>query len=376
MTPVTIVGAGLGGLTLARVLHLRDIPVTVFEADASADSRTQGGQVDIHPETGQFALAVAGVTDQFRGIIHRGAEAARVLDRDATVLLEHPDDGTGNRPEVLRGDLRRVLLDSLPPGTVRWGHRVTTVVTRGDGRHDVHFANGVRVTTDLLVGADGAWSKVRPLLSDTAPAYVGTTFVETYLHDVDRRHPAVAETVGAGAMYALGPGQGIIAHREPGNVVHSYFALKRSAEWVAAIDFGDTEAVTTALAAEFDGWAATLTQLITGPGDPPTVRKIYALPDDHRWASVPGVTLVGDAAHLTAPGGEGANLAMYDAAELGAAIAAHPADPTSAITAYETTMFPRSSASARSSRAVLELMVDARAPAGLVDFFTRLTVPT
>ncbi len=50
-----------------------------------------------------------------------------MLDRDGTLLLDLPDDGTARRPEVLRGDLRRILLDSLPGGTVRWGHKVTAV---------------------------------------------------------------------------------------------------------------------------------------------------------------------------------------------------------------------------------------------------------
>ena len=58
------------------------------------------------------------------------------------------------------------------------------------------------------MGADGAWSKVRPLLSDAKPEYFGTTFIETYLYDADERHPATAEAVGGGAMYALTPGKG------------------------------------------------------------------------------------------------------------------------------------------------------------------------
>ncbi|MFP3561809.1 FAD-dependent monooxygenase, partial [Paraburkholderia sp. SIMBA_049] len=81
------------------------------------------------------------------------------------------------------------------------------------------------VETELLVGADGAWSKVRTLLSADEPAYVGVSFVETYLHDADRRFPATAEAVGAGGMFALEPGKGITAHREPAGVLHTYVQL-------------------------------------------------------------------------------------------------------------------------------------------------------
>lgn len=115
---VTIVGAGLGGLVLARVLHLHGIPAAIYEAEPSAETRTQGGQLDIHDHNGQLALEAAGLIDEFRTIIHKGGEALRVLDQHGTVLLEEHDDGTGGRPEVLCGDLRRMLLGSLPDGMI------------------------------------------------------------------------------------------------------------------------------------------------------------------------------------------------------------------------------------------------------------------
>ncbi|WP_223778718.1 NAD(P)/FAD-dependent oxidoreductase [Streptomyces sp. 135] len=369
-TPVTIIGGGLAGLTLARVLHVHGIEATVYEAETSPSARTQGGLLDIHVHNGQLALRAAGLFEEFLGIVHQGAEASRVLDKKGKVLLEERDDGTGGRPEVPRGALRQILLDSLPAGTVRWGHKVAAARTLGDGRHEVTFADGTTVTTGLLVGADGAWSRVRPLLSDARPEYVGTSLIEAYLFDADTRHPACARAVGDGSLFALAPGQGISAHREPDGVLHAYVTLTKPQEWMDAIDFSDAGAATARVAAEFHDWAPELTALLTDGETAPVPRAIHALPVDHRWDRVPGVTLLGDAAHLMAPSGEGANLAMYDGAELGKALAAHPGDVEAALTAYENALFPRSAAAAAEAFRVHELCLDDNAPHSLVSFFT------
>ena len=369
MTPVTIVGAGLGALVLARILHLHGVPTTIYEAEPFPDARAQGGQLDIHAEDGQVALAAAGLTDAFRAIIRAGGEAVRVLDAHGALLFEQADDGGGGRPEVLRGDLRRILLESLPEGTVQWGRRLADVVALGDGRHALTFEDGSTTISQLLVGADGAWSRVRPLLSNAAPAYVGTSFVETWLHDVDARHPETAEASGGGAMFALAPGRGVFVHREAGDVLHAYVALTRPAAWFAAIDFTDVPTAKARIAAELDGWAPALSALITEGGTPPVLRLLHSLPVDHSWPRTPGVTLVGDAAHLAPPSGEGANLALRDGAELAAAIVAHPSDIEAALAAYEAPMFSRSAAVAEEAHRMMAILLDDRAPSGVVDFF-------
>jgi len=369
VTPITIIGAGLGGLTLARVLHVHGIAATVFEADASAAARTQGGMLDIHDCDGQLALKAAGLFDEFRRIVHEGGEASRVLDRHGTVLLDERGDGTGGRPEVHRGELRRILLESLPDGTVQWGRKVTVIRPLSDGKHEVTFADGSTVTTSLVVGADGAWSRVRPLLSDAKPEYVGTSFVETYLLDADERHPASAKAVGGGALFALAPGKGIMAHRETDGVLHTYVALIKPQEWLASIDFADPKTAKARVAAEFDGWAPELTALITDGETAPVPRPIHALPTGHRWERVPGVTLLGDAAHLMTPNGDGANLAMYDGAELGQAVAAHRDNLEVALAEYEESMFTRSANAAAESARLNKLLLDDTAPQGLIDFF-------
>ena len=368
-TSIAIIGAGLGGLTLARVLHVHGIEATVFEAEVSPNARAQGGMLDIHEENGQAALKAAGLFDEFRALVHEGAQATRILDRDGHVLFDQPDDGTGGRPEVPRGELRRTLIESLPAGTIRWGHKLTLVSSLGDGRHALTFADGSTMTAELLVGADGAWSKVRPLLSGAKPAYVGVSFVETYLRDADVRHVASAEAVGGGGFFALAPGKGIMAHREPHGVLHAYVALNKPKEWLANIDFSDQTTALARVAGEFDGWAPELTALITGSDTAPVPRPIHALPDDHRWSRVPGVTLLGDAAHLMMPSGEGANLAMYDGAELGKALATHPRDVEAALVAYEEALFPRSAVAAGEAGELSNLLFGEKSPGSLVDMF-------
>jgi 2-polyprenyl-6-methoxyphenol hydroxylase-like FAD-dependent oxidoreductase len=369
-TSISIIGAGLGGLTFARVLHVHGIAATVYEAETSANARAQGGMLDIHQNNGQLALKAAALFDKFLEIIHPGGQATRVLDKEGNVLLDEPDDGTGGRPEVPRGDLRRILLDSLPAGAVRWGHKLTAVSPLSGGRQKLTFAHGSTVTTDLLVGADGAWSIVRPLLSEAKPAYVGITFIETYLYDADTRHRPSAEVVGGGALFAVVPGKGILAHREPNGVLHTYAELNKPKDWIDGIDFSDPVVALAHVVEEFQGWAPALTALITDGETEPVLRPIYALPVEHRWDHVPGVTLLGDAAHLMAPAGEGANLAMFDGAELAKAIAANPGDIEAALIGYEKDLFPRSASEAADAEEVFKVCLGPKAPQSLLDFFT------
>lgn len=366
---ITIVGAGLGGLTLARVLHVHGISSTVYDTDASEHARTQGGQLDLHEHNGQAALEIAGLTEQFHAIINPGGAAMRVLDQDGTVLGEAPDDGSMQKPEALRGEIRRILLESLPTGTVQWGKKCVAITPLAEGRHELAFQDGSTVQTDILVGADGAWSKVRHLLSDQTPEYASMSYVETYLQDVEQRHPAAARTVGDGALYALIPGKGFLAHREPNDVIHTYAVLSRPLEWFADIDFMNADTARSRIATEFDGWAPELTALIADSDTPPVLRSIHQLPDRHRWPRTAGVTLLGDAAHVTVPGGEGANLAMLDGAELGQAIATHPDDLEAALSAYETQMFPRAEAEAIAAHESVELIFGAGAPHALASLF-------
>lgn len=362
---ITVIGAGLGGLTLAAVLNHNGVEATVLDLDASAAARTQGGMLDIHEETGQAALRAAGLYEEFLPLIHRGGEAMRVLDRHAVVRLSEEDDGHGARPEVERGALRDLLLSSLPEGTVRWGAKVVSARPLGDGRHEVTLADGSTLETDVLVGADGAWSRIRPLVSAEVPAYTGISFVELDLLDVATRHPESAALIGGGMFMALGPGKGILAHREPDGSVHVYVALQVPEGWVSSLDLSGAQ-----LAREFAGWAPELKALIESADTELVPRPIHALPIGHEWARVPGVTLVGDAAHLMSPfAGEGANLAMIDGAELALALVESGGDVEAALARYEKALFPRSEEAARGSAENLVTSFAEDAPDRLLTVF-------
>ncbi len=313
---IAIVGGGPAGLTAAAVLHRHGHSVRVYDIDMSREHRAQGGTLDLHEDKAQIALQRAGLLDAFRAVArHEDQENKNVDPVTGDVQRgEVQDDEALDRPEIDRGALRDLLLSALPDDVIMWGHRLKSVESAQDGRHHLHFADGGTVTADLIIGADGAWSRVRAALSPELPFYTGVTFLEGW---IENPTPRQADLVGRGTMFAFGGPQAIFAQRNGQGRICVYAAVKRGQDWLK-----EQLAATSALQVVqgiYAGWADNLVDLLDGCADF-VERPIFSLNPDFHWTSRPGMTVIGDAAHLMPPVGLGVNLAMLDASDIALAV--------------------------------------------------------
>ncbi len=185
--------------------------------------------------------------------------------------------------------------------------------------------------------------------------YSGVTFLELGIDDVDTRFPELASLIGRGLTFAVGDSKALIGHRDANAHITVYAAMRVPEDWIekGGLDLSSADAKRASIAAHFAGWSENLLELIYRSGDRITPRTIQALPVGHRWEHRPGVTLLGDAAHLMSPfGGNGANLAMLDAADLALALT-QTEDWRAALQAYKVAMLARAEeAAAAASDAV------------------------
>jgi 2-polyprenyl-6-methoxyphenol hydroxylase-like FAD-dependent oxidoreductase len=348
---IAIVGGGPGGLTLARILHTHGICATVFEREPFPASRPQGGSLDMHADAGQLALAQADLTAEFLRFARYEDQEVHIYNKHGKLLFAETGNIHRERPEIDRGQLRQILRDSVPPESIRWNHALRSVEPAKHGFILV-FQNDATETFDLVIGADGTWSRVRPLLSSAHPHYSGVTMVELGIEDADRRRPDLARLVGRGMMFAVGDRKIIGGHRDADAHLGVYAGLRVPEDWFAsgAIDTSSTATVRTGLAAQFPGWSSVLLELLCASEERITPRPIYALPIGHQWEHRSGLTLIGDAAHVMSPfGGDGANLAMLDAADLASRLV-HADDWKTAVAEFETGMFTRAASAAEGAR--------------------------
>lgn len=381
---VAIVGAGPAGCSLACLLLKADISVTIFEGEASPDIRGQGGTLDLHTATGLQVLKEAGLFDKFAKYARYDGEAFAVADKNLKRYINMggaSSKTSRGRPEIDRIRLRQILLESLPPESIRWGCRLRSI----DENLSLHFDHGIEKEYDLIVGADGAWSIVRPLLSSAQPVYSGVGGMSLMISDVEKRYPDLHQLVNRGSLFVFTDGKSIIAQQLGGGALHISAWSRRDESWMqtCGYDIHNTAEVKQRILRDLDGWAEPLRKMIeVADDDGFTARSIYELPERHRWESRPGVTLIGDAAHLATPfAGEGVNIAMEDALLLSRAIiaASKDAEPTQSLTkrikAFEEDMFRRGAAVHAMSRGnMLDMYFTPGAPATSIDRYVKRAI--
>lgn len=311
---IAIIGAGPAGCMLARLLShseaARTIDVTIFESESSLDFRSQGGTLDLHEKTGQAALKAAGLFDQFLKYARYDGEAMNLCDKKLLSYIKQGASSKGSytgRPEIDRPQLRQLLYESLPEGCVQWNHKLDHV--GGEYPHfELNFKNQPSATGfDLIVGADGGWSRVRSLLSDVQPYYSGIAGHAFRIPDAEEREPELFGLVNRGSLFSFSDGKSIMAqYMSDGSLNIGTWAVKPQG-WQSQGPFSspgsisDTATVKAACKEEYADWDPRLVAFIEKAEDSISPRDLFMLPIGHSWPHKAGVTVIGDASHVMTP---------------------------------------------------------------------------
>ena len=340
---IAVLGGGPGGLTLARLLQQSGAQVSVYERDQNRSARVQGSALDLHEDSGLAALEAAGLMNAFWASNRPDLDRLRLTDAHGRVLHDHPRQmsGAGMRPEIERGPLRNLLLDSLLPGTVEWDCKLKSAEMQGD-QVLLRFAGGKTALADIAIGSDGANSRLREVVTPIRPEYVGVSLVEALVPAAKQTIPELWDLLGGSALIALGGERTIGMGTKPDGSVLVYAGLKTHDEIIRQ-DFENVSGPDQRVAwfqANFKGWSE-LWNALFREAVSMVWRPLLVCPAKQHWEPKPNVTLIGDAAHVMPPyAGEGVNMAMLDALVLSKLLLGEQSS-SGAIATYEAEMFAR-----------------------------------
>ena len=343
---VIIIGAGLGGLALAQGLKKANIPFSIYERDATKDVRLQGYRLRINPD-GAAALRKTLPDDLwklFQDTCALTSLGITTLDAITAEIQQRKPGGdqrragaTGTQSDEVYTADRTTLRDLLLTGIdVQFGKEFIRYEIR-DGKVVAHFAGGLMEEGDMLVGADGIYSRVRrqylptniPNDTDGRAIYgktpITTEFSERFTKDAMEWMTVIS------APKSLSLVSEAIKFREDPAVVSSG-ALRSVKDYVYWVLLGQSDdfvpdnelfSLPSQQIAELSlkitqGWHPSIRALLELQQVEKTsvVRLTSTVPNPEKWQSS-NITLLGDAVHCMPPtGGVGANTALRDAATL------------------------------------------------------------
>ncbi len=346
---IAIIGGGPGGLTLAKLLQLKNVQVHVYERDKHKDVRVQGATLDLHEESGLEALRRAGLMDAFKANYRPDAGKLKILDKDLNQYLNEHDSGSfhdEDRPEIDRAPLRKILLETLEPETVIWDSQFVSM-EKQEGGWILHFKNGKSYYADIVIAADGANSKIRSYITDVQAIYSGVTIIEGNIYNAQMNVPKLWELVDGGKIFAMDEEKTLLFSTKADGTLTFYTGCKVNETWAqeSGIDFSNKEQIFEWFKKEYETWNDIWQELFETNDSSFVVRPQYHYPLDQTWETLPNLTMLGDAAHRMPPyAGEGVNMAMQDAYELAECLTdGKSEDVQTALSCYEKQMQKRAS---------------------------------
>lgn len=376
---VAIIGGGPGGLTLARLLQMKGVQVKVYERDFDKNSRVQGSLLDMHQDSGLAAIRAAGLLEEFKENFMIGADKTQIMDERGKVWFSDDDTKSDEnfeeehfRPEVDRGTLRKILLNSLDENTVVWNSHFLSMEKESEGWM-LHFKNQPSIYADIVIGCDGANSKVRPYITEIKPFYTGIVMLEGNIPDADVNAPEINKILKGGKIMAFGNEKNLLIGQKGKGAIGFYASFKADEKWASTngLNYYDKAEVIQWYKKMYPEWSNIWLELFESAELPFIPRPIYCMPLDQYWKPSGNVTIIGDAAHVMPPfAGEGANMAMKDALDLSKSLTSESCSTMQeAIAGYESEMRKRASSAAEESVKNGETMHSETSLQSMLNFF-------